>query len=175
MRELAQNEHDTSQPVLILNNSPEHSAAFSYSGVRLAFRYRFSCFLIIYLFFCSCLEIMSLEHSDLMRDRLETVTWTRPRVVEGLEDWQLPQKSVPFSIIPSPAAPRLTWPVPLSLPNAATLQYSSACCGWWPPTVKWFSLLLPNCNFATVTNCNLNFCVFWWALGNPCERVLRLP
>ena len=31
---------------------------------------------------------------------------------------------------------------------------------WWPPTIRLFSLLLHDCNFATVVNCNVNI---WYA------------
>lgn len=43
----------------------------------------------------------------------------------------------------------------LPTPNAATLEYSFSCCS--DPTHKIiFSALLPNCDFATVKNCNVN-------------------
>ena len=35
------------------------------------------------------------------------------------------------------------------------------------PTIKLFSLLLHNCNFATVMNNNANICVFWWSQVTP--------
>ena len=41
-----------------------------------------------------------------------------------------------------------------NLPNAVTLEYGSPCCGD-PPTTRLFSLLLHNCNFATVMNHNV--------------------
>ncbi|CAO2593992.1 hypothetical protein LEMLEM_LOCUS7524 [Lemmus lemmus] len=41
----------------------------------------------------------------------------------------------------------------------STLSYSSSCCAD-TPTIKLFLLLLPNCNFATVINRNVNICVF---------------
>lgn len=40
---------------------------------------------------------------------------------------------------------------------------------WWPPVVTLFSLLLCNCNFATVTNFNINIQVFWWTQVTPVE------
>ena len=40
----------------------------------------------------------------------------------------------------------------LTLPKAATLLYSSLCCGDPTPTIKLFLLLLHNCNFATFRN-----------------------
>ena len=53
----------------------------------------------------------------------------------------------------------------LNIPNTATL-----CCGdptcvhtHTHPTIKLFSLLLHNCHFATVMNCNVNM-VFPWSL-----------
>ena len=49
-----------------------------------------------------------------------------------------------------------TRPVVLNLPNAVTLEYGSPCCGD-PPTTRLFSLLLHNCNFATVINQNVGW------------------
>lgn len=44
---------------------------------------------------------------------------------------------------------------------------------WWPPTIKLFSFLLHNCNFATIMYyvlCNVNICGFFLrSSGNPCE------
>ena len=44
--------------------------------------------------------------------------------------------------------------VVFNLPNTMTLKYSSSCCR--DPNHKIISLLLHNCNFATVMNCNVN-------------------
>jgi hypothetical protein len=49
----------------------------------------------------------------------------------------------------------------LNLPNAAALSYSSSY-GDPPPTMKLFSLLLHNCNFAAVKNHNVNWA--WWCM-----------
>jgi hypothetical protein len=40
-------------------------------------------------------------------------------------------------------------PVAFHLPNAATLYYSSSCCGDPPQKIKLFLLLLHNSNFAS--------------------------
>ena len=37
---------------------------------------------------------------------------------------------------------------------------------WWLPTIKLFFLLLYNCNFTTVVNCNVTMC-FWWSWVAP--------
>ena len=46
-----------------------------------------------------------------------------------------------------------------SLPNTATLSYSSLCIGDPPPLTIIIFLLLHNCNVATVMNHNVNICV----------------
>ena len=45
------------------------------------------------------------------------------------------------------------------------------CCG--DSNHKFFSLLLHNCNFATVMGCNVNVCVFGWSLAffHPLEGI----
>ena len=50
-------------------------------------------------------------------------------------------------------------PRPSRAAFSAFLYYSSSCCGD-PPTIKLFSLLLHNCNSATVMNHNVNI---WYA------------
>lgn len=37
----------------------------------------------------------------------------------------------------------------------------------WPPAIKLFSLLLHDCDCATVTNCNTDICVFYWSRVTP--------
>lgn len=54
--------------------------------------------------------------------------------------------------------------VALNLPNAVTLVVT--------PTIKSFSLLLHNCNFATVMNLKVKYLCFPMVLGDPCERVM---
>jgi hypothetical protein len=43
------------------------------------------------------------------------------------------------------------------------------------PTIKLSSLLLLNCNFATVMNHNIKYLRFLMVLGDSCEKVIRLP
>ena len=49
--------------------------------------------------------------------------------------------------------------VVLNLPNAVTLESSSSWYGG-SPAIKSFSLLLPNCNFATVKNHYAKYLIF---------------
>ena len=46
--------------------------------------------------------------------------------------------------------------VVLNLPNSGIPQYSASPCGDTQSTIKLFLLVLHNCNFATVMNCNVN-------------------
>lgn len=39
---------------------------------------------------------------------------------------------------------------------------------WWPPNIALYSLILQNCNSATVTRRNVNICVFRWPLWKGC-------
>lgn len=57
-------------------------------------------------------------------------------------------------------------PVVLNPPDAAT---SSSCCVD-PPTIELFSLLLPDCNFAAVMDCNVS--VFPMFAGDPFREVV---
>lgn len=57
-----------------------------------------------------------------------------------------------------------------NLPNAAALQCTASCCAG--PDHKSISLLLHNCNVATVTICNVNIC-FLMILGEPGEGIIR--
>lgn len=45
------------------------------------------------------------------------------------------------------------------------LMLKALCCGDPHTTIKLFSFLLHNCDFATAMNCDVNLCVFWWSLG----------
>lgn len=91
-----------------------------------------------------------------------------------------------------------TFTVSQSLTQRKTLLYNKVTSlheikeylGWWfstflmswpfnavphvmvTPTIQLFSLLLPNCDFATVMCYNINICVLW-VLGDPCERVFQ--
>ena len=57
------------------------------------------------------------------------------------------------------------------------------CCGpliqflvlWWPPTITLFLLLLRNCNFVNVTDCNVNNWYAGYLIDNPSTHRLRNP
>lgn len=82
-------------------------------------------------------------------------------LVEQLSPHGLSIISLSYKTTASPGA------AVLNLPNAATPQHSSSCYAD-PPTKKSFLLLLRNCNFATVINCNAVF-----SDDRPCERVIQ--
>ena len=52
--------------------------------------------------------------------------------------------------------------------------FNTAPCAVVTPTIKLFSFLLYNCDFATVMDCNINICVFWWSWVTPMKGLLGL-
>lgn len=63
--------------------------------------------------------------------------------------------------------------VVLNLPNAATFNTLSHVVV--TPTIELFSLLLHNCNFASVVSRNVKYRCFPMVLGDSCEKVIQAP